>query len=424
MKKVWNKLTGFLIVFLTIMCTSQTYNGYGETITDYEDHWAKSAIVKALELGILNGYPDGSIKPEETMTRAQFFSMINNAFGYTELMDISFADVKENAWYASVIKKAFAAGYLDPLDSYIRPDDKITREEVAIYLSAVKSLERAKLGSNISDLKSATPEGQSAILSILETKIMQGTPDNRFLPKAKIKRAEALVALTNAVAYDSGHQVYKKPGTYGDPDIYQVIRGNAIIKSGDVNLQHMTVNGNLILDEKIGTGVISLDTVVVKGSIFIYGGSNVTLKNVTSEYINVENSKGLVRLEAVGKTVIDRVTTTTDLRLVETGVLLKEDGFIAVLVQKGLARDVDVTLLRVYLEYAQIQASSIVFLLDENSKVVSMTIEGSNAKIKGKGEIVTAFMKASGVTFETKPAFIDMYPGVEAPTMVNTVTEP
>ncbi len=168
MRKKSSKVLSILLSFMmTITALMPVWSSAATSSgKDYDHHWAKSAIIKALDMGILKGYSDGSIKPDQKMTRMEFFSMVNAAFGYTVEADVSFVDMYPSAWYTPVIKRAFVAG----------------------YLSTIKSLGTASVGSKLSDLNKATPEGYEAILSILEAKIMQGTPDKLFMPKADIKR--------------------------------------------------------------------------------------------------------------------------------------------------------------------------------------------------------------------------------------------
>ena len=390
--------------------------------TDFENHWAETAIIKAIDAGILKGYPDGNIKPDKNMTRAEFFSMVNNAFNYTQLQDISFADVPEVAWFAPVIKKGFAAGYIDPVDGFVRPNDKITRQEVAIYLSEIKSLSEPTLGSDMVDLNQATPEGRNAILKILETKIMQGTPDNRFLPKAEIKRSEALTALINAMTYDSGNQVYRKSGVYGTKNVNQVVRGDVIVEAGDVSLVQITVNGDLIISKKAGLGTVTLEGVTVKGDIVVNGGQKVEFKNVIAEGVFVHNEKSQVTVITSGDTTIKKITATTDVELQETGYI--GDGFKTIMIQKSLMQNVKIRLVRVKVEYAQIQASGITFSADEASAITNLTIDGENTVIKGQAEITKAEIRAKGITFEKKPKLFELSYGMPEPTIIPVQTAP
>ena len=60
---------------------------------------AEDTIQLWLDRGYIAGSPDGSFKPERSVTRAEFVKMVNSMFNYTEIADISFIDVKSDEWY-------------------------------------------------------------------------------------------------------------------------------------------------------------------------------------------------------------------------------------------------------------------------------------------------------------------------------------
>ena len=68
----------FLMVFSLILPTFADVPS-----NDYESSWAKETIQSAIDSGVVKGYPDGSFKPNNAITRAAFFSLINNVFNFT-----------------------------------------------------------------------------------------------------------------------------------------------------------------------------------------------------------------------------------------------------------------------------------------------------------------------------------------------------
>lgn len=67
--------------------------------TDIENHWARNEIEYLLNKKIVSGYSDGNFKPNQSITRAEFFKVINGVFGYLEKAEISFKDVKTEDWF-------------------------------------------------------------------------------------------------------------------------------------------------------------------------------------------------------------------------------------------------------------------------------------------------------------------------------------
>lgn len=71
--------------------------------TDIETHWAKSAILSAVQRGIVRGYPDGTFKPNSNVTRAEFMKMLSEALELT-------VTGNEGKWFEPYVKTAIAAG--------------------------------------------------------------------------------------------------------------------------------------------------------------------------------------------------------------------------------------------------------------------------------------------------------------------------
>lgn len=93
--------------------------------------WSATAISYMNELGLIKGYPDGNFKPEKSITRAEFAAMATrfaNLFGGGLQ---GFVDVPYTHWANDVIAKAASAGWVSGYpDGTFKPENKITRAEV------------------------------------------------------------------------------------------------------------------------------------------------------------------------------------------------------------------------------------------------------------------------------------------------------
>ena len=96
----------------------------------------KDAIYKLVANGVLNGYPDGTFKPDGNLTRAEMCKMINLTFGYTDTEGAAgFPDLVEGEWYVPYVLAAQKAGYVQGYDTgMFMPQNNITREEVCAIL--------------------------------------------------------------------------------------------------------------------------------------------------------------------------------------------------------------------------------------------------------------------------------------------------
>ena len=101
-------------------------------IADIEGHWAEKQIIYWMRKGITNGYSDRTFKPDNYITRAEFLTLVNRAFGYTQTASVKFTDVSPKDWYYTEIAKAIAGEYVGGYpDNTIKPNEAISRQEVA-----------------------------------------------------------------------------------------------------------------------------------------------------------------------------------------------------------------------------------------------------------------------------------------------------
>lgn len=100
------------------------------------DAWYAKAVNTLSSLGMLGGYPDGTFRPDAPITRAEF-SAIALAFAYDPASaSCSYTDVSANAWYYTYVAQATTYGWIDGYpDGSFRPNNSITRAEVAVIVN-------------------------------------------------------------------------------------------------------------------------------------------------------------------------------------------------------------------------------------------------------------------------------------------------
>ena len=104
-----------------------------KTFDDIRSHWAQSDIELLASKLIVEGVTNTKFEPERALTRAEFVALAVRAFGLVEFeAPSSFSDVKSGSWYSGIIAAAAKAGLIEGYeDGTFRPDAPITREELA-----------------------------------------------------------------------------------------------------------------------------------------------------------------------------------------------------------------------------------------------------------------------------------------------------
>lgn len=136
----------------------------------------------------ISGYPDNTVRPDGNVTRAEAVTMLVRlkAYPLTEGEEI-FKDVKANAWYAPFISAAYKNNILEEKKGEaFRPDEKITRAELAQLISHIDKKNNAK--ARFPDI--AGHKYEAAINQSFGNKRIAGYPDGSFRPDNAITRAE------------------------------------------------------------------------------------------------------------------------------------------------------------------------------------------------------------------------------------------
>jgi len=193
------------VAILTVLCMVLTLApspAFAATASDISGHWAEGTIQSWVDNGLIKGYPDGTFKPDNNITRAEFITLVNRAFEYTKTAPISFTDVNQNAWYASAIGVAVEAGYISGYpDGTMKPENPISREEAATIIMRIKNLVANPAAVSVYTDASSITWGKGEVGAVTAAKIMQGYPDGSFMPRGLITRAETVIALDNAMHY-------------------------------------------------------------------------------------------------------------------------------------------------------------------------------------------------------------------------------
>ncbi|KOP67910.1 S-layer protein [Bacillus sp. FJAT-18019] len=166
--------------------------------TDTAGHWASSAIEQAVELGIVDGYPDHSFKPDRQVTRAEFMVMMAKALnGQGNSGNLSFKDSSLiGSWALEAIQWAVSEGLVKGYeDGSFRPNQSVNRAEMAALITRFLGLAPQETKSGFQDQQDIPTWAEKEIAAAAEAGIVNGRSGNRFAPRESATRAEAVIMI-------------------------------------------------------------------------------------------------------------------------------------------------------------------------------------------------------------------------------------
>ena len=369
--------------------------------TDIQGHWAQNTINKWVDKGDISGYPDGTFRPNNMITRAEFVVLVNNAMGYTKSGYAYFSDVPSHYWGKNAIQTGVAAGYISGDGNGIfRPNDPVTRQEAAAMISRILDLKQNESRAyRYTDSYAISNWAKGVVGAVSEAGIMAGYPDGSFGPNKVLTRAEAVLALDKTVNYKPGDKEEDKEETKKEDMLLTQSK-----------LEDTTITGDLTISDRLGTKTITLEDVTVKGKLIVDGGSEVILKDCDIKEMVMDQKDTTVK--ASGKTTVEKTTFK------KIGKLTGGD-YTDVIVDKELSGSItiDAKVRNLTLDAetdlklgsdARIKNMEITKNADKatidfsKGKVEDMTVK-DKVTIKGSGDIDTMTVYVSGVTSSIRP---------------------
>ncbi|MNP05464.1 Endo-1,4-beta-xylanase A precursor [compost metagenome] len=186
--------------------TNSTYLliSHQKAFSDTEEHWANDIINDLSSRMVVNGIDDMHYLPDAPITRAEFAAIIVRALGMdNKVKTTAFKDVGTLDWYNSAVAKAQEYGIIEGYkDGTFQPEKTVTREEAMVMIA--RAMKLADLDTNVNDADTKTilatfADGASVdawakqgVSTVVSNKMINGT-DTGLLPKKDMTRAESTV---------------------------------------------------------------------------------------------------------------------------------------------------------------------------------------------------------------------------------------
>ncbi len=192
------------------------------SFTDVQsNYWASQFIQELSKRNIIAGFPDGSFRPEEAVTRAQFAAMLNKAFNKSpQRQSIKFNDVATNYWAYNAIQQSYITGFLSGYPgNRFEPNQAIPRQQVLVSLAnGLNYSPSANISTTLqyfNDAANIADYARTPIAAAVEKRLVVNYPNVNFLnPTTNATRAQvaafiyqALVSSNQATAINSPYIV-------------------------------------------------------------------------------------------------------------------------------------------------------------------------------------------------------------------------
>lgn len=395
--------------------------------SDIQNHWAKDVLTEWQNKGYISGFQDGSLQPDQSVTRSQLAAMINKSFGFTQAGSIAYQDVQPSDWFYHDVAIAKSQGYMEGYkNNTFHPDQKVTRQELAVILTSLKKLKSSSSATRMKDTVHSPSWSKGSIGAVIDNGLMNGD-EKGFRPKDTTTRAEAVTVLerslessnnTNTSKSNSPTTTYNTAGVYGPASGQQQITGDMQLNSAGSTLRNMVIEGDLLLGAGIGEGDAILDHVTVKGTTTINGGgiNSIHLQDSTLNTTVINKKDGNVRVVTTGTTSVQQIILQSGGLLEEKG-LTTGSGFTNVVLSNQIPAGSTVSL-KGRIDSMDISSSSVLTQLltgsvdnlavasgttdnkistTTSSSIQSLTLNGV-AKVSGNGTIEKAYINVAGTT--------------------------
>ena len=171
---------------------------YAVEFTDVEGHWAKANIESLAEKGVINGYPDGTFKPEGAIKKGEFIKLMM----VSALPEVDWNNTTNfiEHWAGSYIAIAEAKNILEYGEyNDTNADDEITRAEVVEILGKcdilLKGKKQKNIGLEFTDISGMSEEQKAMLQHVVYQGLITGYEDATFKPERTLTRAEVATIL-------------------------------------------------------------------------------------------------------------------------------------------------------------------------------------------------------------------------------------
>lgn len=247
---------------LAVGCTVMTANAFA----DMDGHWAESAINKwSGEYGIIQGYDDGTFRPDKTITRGAFAGILDRFLHFQNTSPANtFSDTVGTYWEDAILKLHASGIYLGNQGAAL-PSSTITRQQAVAMIGRAFRIAPETAAPDYTDTARIAEYAMAYVGEFEARGYLTDSAAGTFRPTDPITRAELINILNNMV-----DTLVKETTT-----VTEDVSGSLLISAADgATLKGIQVGGDLILAPGVTKDVTLVDC-VIQGNIRNYGTGEV-----------------------------------------------------------------------------------------------------------------------------------------------------
>ena len=190
------------IIALLLVAALLPMSVLAASYTDTDGHWAEGSIERWSDAGVVQGTGD-AFAPDSDLTCAQLATILAKLLRLPAADDAGFSDNLADAWYYDAINRCAAAGILNGYaDGTVRPNETISRARAMVMLARALGIEPAGTSvlNGYADAANVPDWARGHVAALLRADIVSGVSGSRLAALANITRAQFVTILDRAIA--------------------------------------------------------------------------------------------------------------------------------------------------------------------------------------------------------------------------------
>lgn len=205
MKQCFSVVMAFAMALMLISMTWMSANAASPFKDVTSGKWYTDAVQYCYSKGYVGGYEDQTFRPNNKLTRAEMAVIMNKKLSLKNADSNTFKDVANGKWYTDPILRCVKAGVMTGYsDTQFGTNDTLTREQGAVILAKAFNVAKASGRTSFADDASISKWAVESVKAMAAKGLISGVGSNKFAPKTPLTRAQMCQIIYAAEGKNSG----------------------------------------------------------------------------------------------------------------------------------------------------------------------------------------------------------------------------